>query len=96
MESLARDVVKWADQISPTRHPRDTVIKMVSEAAELLDAIHNRGRFDVEGELGDMIILLADISNMYGIDLIDAGVKKMEVNKARKWYTEGNVIRRKK
>lgn len=88
------EVVKWANGISPGRHPRDTVIKMVSESSELLDAIHNKSRADVEDELGDMIILLCDIAHMSNVDLIAAGRKKMEINRNRKWSVDKNVIRR--
>ena len=91
---LQQDVVTWADSISPTRMPKDAVVKMVSETSELLDAVLNQR--DVEGELGDCIILLLDLANMYGVDLVAAGQRKMFINHNRRWTNEKGVIRRKK
>ena len=92
MDRLKYAVLDWADSIAPDREAKDAVVKMVSETSELLDAVLNNG--DVEGELGDCIILLIDIADMYGVNLVDAGMKKMAVNRERKWINEGGVIRR--
>lgn len=94
LSELTRQVVEWADQINPQRKPQDTVIKTVSETSELLDAVINKDAAAVEEELGDLVILLADIGNMYGINIIDAGFKKMNINRNRKWRIEDGVIRR--
>lgn len=92
IESLQRSVLDWADQISPGRSPKDAVVKLVSETSELLDAVLNGG--DVEGELGDCVILLLDLCKMYNINLVKAGHKKMRINVKRKWYSDDGVIRR--
>lgn len=94
LRRLQHIVVSWANDISPRRKPKDAVVKMVSETAELLDAVLNGGSDDVEGELGDCIILLLDISAMYNIDLVYAGIQKMKINAARTWVEEDGVIRR--
>lgn len=94
MDDLKRCVLNWANSISPNRQPKDAVVKLVSEASELLDAVLNGG--DVEGELGDCIILLLDLADMHDIDLTEAGFKKMRINLERRWYSDKGVIRRKK
>lgn len=94
LQELQDEVVIWADSISPTRRPKDAVVKVVSEASELLDAVLNGG--DVESELGDCIILLLDLAKMYHIDLIAAGERKMLVNRQRHWRNDHGVIRRNK
>lgn len=92
---LQRQILEWADALSPRRRPENTMVKLSGESSELLDAIVNRlGREAVESELGDCIILLLDIAAMYNIDLVQAGFKKMEVNRARKWTSNDGVIRR--
>lgn len=96
LKALQQLVVVWANGISPDRRPKDAVVKMVSETSELLDAVLNGDKADVESELGDCIILLLDIANMYGIDLTQAGFDKMAVNLKREWVSENGVIRRKK
>lgn len=96
-ETLAGRVVTWADGVSKRRTPSNTVIKLVAESSELLDAVINTdSREAVEGELGDCIILLLDIAHMYDIDLMEAGHKKMDVNDTREWYSDNGVIRRRK
>lgn len=92
LRELQTDVVVWADSISPTRRPKDAVVKVVSEASELLDAVLNDG--DVEGELGDLIILLLDLANMYRINIVRAGSDKMVINRQRHWRSDHGVIRR--
>lgn len=94
LKALTSEVVEWADQIAPSRRPRDAVIKAVSEMSELLDAVLNKDPKSVEEELGDVMILMVDIGNMYGINIIDAGLKKMVINRGRKWKTEDGVMRR--
>ena len=89
---LQEDVVQWADGIAPDRKPKDAVVKLVSETSELLDAVLNHG--DVETELADCLILLTDLADMYGIDLITAALRKMQVNRKRGWIAVDGVIRR--
>lgn len=92
IDLLQRNIVDWADGISSLRRPTDAVVKLVGEASELLDAVVNNK--DVEGEIGDCLILLLDLADMYGIDPVKAGFRKMEINRARKWVADGTVIRR--
>lgn len=94
VNTLTDEVVEWADQIAPHRQPKDTVVKLVSETSELLDAVLNKSPIDVEEEVGDMMILLVDICKMYGIDPVFAAQKKMAVNRNRKWTTKDGVMRR--
>lgn len=97
LDALQHDVVTWADTISPGRRPENTVVKLVSETSELLDAIVNGGRKEeIESELGDCIILLLDLADMFNVSLIRAGCKKMDINRTREWTRDGDVIRRKR
>lgn len=94
IDELQKEVVRWADKIAPDRQAKDAVVKMVSETSELLDAVLNGEKQEVEGELGDCVILLLDIADMYGINLVEAGRRKMRINRNRKWTNNGGVIRR--
>jgi len=96
LKELQDDVITWADGISPERSPKDAVVKMVAETSELLDAVLNKDRMAVEGELGDCLILLLDIAKMYDVDLVKAGDMKMTINWNRKWESVNGVIRRKR
>lgn len=92
IKPLQINILQWADSIAPDRKPKDAVVKLVSEASELLDAVLNGG--DVEGELGDCLILLLDLAAMHKIDLVHAGWIKMDINRKRKWISDNGVIRR--
>ena len=94
LKALTIEVVDWADQIAPNRQSKDAVVKAVSEMAELLDAVLNKDPNAVKEELGDMMILMVDLGNMYGVNIIDAGFQKMAINRARKWTAEDGVMRR--
>lgn len=94
LSTLQYEVVEWADQIAPSRQPKDTVVKIVSETSELLDAVLNKDPAAVKEEIGDLMILLVDIANMYGIDPTIAGLDKMEINKSRQWEIKDGVMRR--
>lgn len=95
LADLQTEVVQWADGIAPCRQPKDTVVKAVSETSELLDAVLNKDPTQVADELADLQILLVDLANMYGINLIDAGFRKMHKNKTqRKWEMKDGVMRR--
>lgn len=94
---LTTEVVGWADNIAPDRRPIDAAIKAVAEVAELLDAVANKSAHEVSKEIGDVMILLLDIANMYDIDPVNAGQYKMGINKSRKYYAdEKGVMRRDK
>lgn len=92
-EGLQSEIVKWADSISPRRRPQDTVVKLVSEASELLDAVLNKPE-EVGQELADNFILLLDLADMHNVDLVGEAWKKMDVNRSREWVEVDGVIRR--
>lgn len=90
---LQAAIVDWADSISPLRQPKDAVVKLVSEASELLDAVLNDPS-GVPGELADVFFLLLDLANMHGVDLVGATWAKLDVNRKREWVEVDGVIRR--
>lgn len=92
IDILQRDIVVWADSIAPERMPENTIVKLVSETSELLDAIMNEG--DVETELADCFILLLDLADMFGVSLVKAADEKMAINRERKWQNVNGVMRR--
>lgn len=92
-DGLQSAVVEWADSISPLRQPKDAVVKLVSEASELLDAVLNDPS-GVDGELADVFILLLDLANMHKVDLVEATWTKLRINQNREWVEVDGVIRR--
>lgn len=97
LDQLQALVTIWANGVAPNRQPKDTVVKLVSETSELLDAVLNKNPDEVRQELGDMIILLVDLAKMYNINIVNAGFDKMEVNRQRVWHADENgTLRRNK
>lgn len=94
LKDITKEVVEWADQIAPARQPKDAVVKMVSETSELLDAVLNKDPRAVREEIGDVMILLVDLANMYNINPVHAAEDKMGVNRQRKWEMRDGVMRR--
>lgn len=79
----------------PRRNPTKTCIKLVTEAAELLDSIANQGTYRegaVGEEVADVFILLIDIADQLGVDIEAEFQKKMEINKARKWQVKDGSL----
>ncbi len=73
-------VVEWADSVFPNRTITDAIQKMMlEEIPEYLMAQ------DDPMELADIGILLYDIAHLAGVDLDEAILKKMGINKARSW-----------
>lgn len=91
---LTREVVEWIDGVAPGRQPRDTVVKLVGEASELLDAVINKGDDAIAEEIADCVICLLDLADSRKIDVAQAVSVKMEVNRKRKWKMEDGVLRR--
>jgi NTP pyrophosphatase (non-canonical NTP hydrolase) len=73
----------------PTPSPRDSVAFVITEAAEVLDAMLKAGycdaRYlrnrplskDIEGELGDLVLMVATLANGLGVNLNKALYKSM-------------------
>lgn len=73
-------IVEWADSVFPNRTITDAIQKlMLEEIPEYLMAQ------DDPMELADIGILLYDIAHLAGVDLDEAILKKMEINKKRSW-----------
>lgn len=76
----------------PGRTVIDALIKLnMEEIPELLSSINREGAIDPE-ELGDVAILLFDIAHLAGIDLQDAILKKLEINRNRQWEIRNGIL----
>lgn len=66
---------------------------LYGEVAEAFDA-YNKKKDDLGSELADAAILLLGISEILGFSLQDEIVKKMEINKNRKYIVENGVYKK--
>lgn len=69
--------------------PRNLAVSLSIEAAEILEHFQFtekiRNRDELGSELADVMLYLLQLASVSGIDLEDAVLKKIEVNKGRSW-----------
>ena len=83
----------WYDENSKRpQTPRNLAISLALEAAEILEHFQWRDEMKVkeelESELADVALYLLELASVTDIDLEEAILKKLEVNKTRKWDQE--------
>ena len=72
--------------------PRNLAVSLSIEAAEILEHFQFgeevKDREELGSELADVTLYLLQLASVAGIDLQEAVLKKMEVNKTRIWDEE--------
>jgi NTP pyrophosphatase (non-canonical NTP hydrolase) len=72
--------------------PRNLAISLAVEAAEILEHYqfqeNARDAGELAGELADVALYLLQLASVTGIDLEQAILDKIEVNKTREWDRE--------
>lgn len=79
IESLTAEIVEWANQALPGRVVQSALLKLFEETGELV-----RDPKKSE-EYADICIMLFDLAHMNGVDLTQAIVDKMAINRGRVW-----------
>jgi NTP pyrophosphatase (non-canonical NTP hydrolase) len=83
----------WFDANSKRpQTPRNLSISLALEAAEILEHFQWRDEVtdkeELASELADVALYLLELASVTGIDLEQAILKKLEVNKTREWDKE--------
>lgn len=81
LKELQADVVSWANEVIPDRHPQATFNKLVFEE---IPELVNGGLKDPL-EFADILILVLDLAHLAGVDAEKALTAKMFINRQRKW-----------
>lgn len=72
--------------------PRNLAVSLSIEAAEILEHFQFteeiKDRDELGSELADVTLYLLQLASVSGIDLEQAVLRKIEVNKSREWDTE--------
>jgi 8-oxo-dGTP diphosphatase len=72
--------------------PRNLAISLALEASEILEHFQWRDEIkdkaELAGELADVALYLLQLAWVTGIDLEEAMLKKLEINKSREWDQE--------
>ena len=73
--------------------PRNLAVSLSIEAAEILEHFQFtdeiRDREELGSELADVLLYLLQLASVSGIELEDAVLRKIEVNKGRRWDVKG-------
>ena len=95
LQSLMDSIFEWANKTFPNQTAVSKSIHLQKEAKELTEALEKyyripsqRHRDDVKLEFADIMILLVNTANVYGItakELIALSYIKLEINKSRQW-----------
>ena len=72
--------------------PRNLAISLALEASEILEHFQwrdeSKDQDELAGELADVALYLLQLAWVTGIDLEEAMLKKLEINKSREWDQE--------
>ena len=93
MHSLVRSKGWYETDSKRPQTPRNLAVSLAIEAAEILEHFQFtdeiKDRDELGSELADVMLYLLQLASVSGIDLEDAVLKKIEVNKARTWDQDG-------
>lgn len=94
MHRLVKSKGWYARDSKRPQTPRNLAVSLSIEAAEILEHFQFtdvvRDREELGGELADVTLYLLQLASVTGIDLEQAVLKKIEVNKSRTWDTDGS------
>ena len=92
MHRLVRSKGWYAEDSKRPQTPRNLAISLAVEAAEILEHFQFReqakDRNELADELADVALYLLQLASITGIDLEQAILNKIEINKSREWDQE--------
>jgi hypothetical protein len=83
---LTEQVFDWAEATFPYRNDASMYLKIYGEVAEMIES---DGASD---EIADMFILLLDYAKRKKVDVTTAVLRKLDINRSRKWATNKNGV----
>jgi NTP pyrophosphatase (non-canonical NTP hydrolase) len=89
MHALVKSKGWYEAESKRPQTPRNLAVSLSIEAAEILEHFQFtdeiKDREELGGELADAMLYLLQLASVSGIDLEDAVLRKIEVNKMRTW-----------
>ena len=86
LHELQQEIADWADTLNPHRTPLSLIAKMLEELGELIASDRQNDPL----ELADVFILALDLAHIQGVDIADAVIRKMQINRMREWRIADN------
>lgn len=88
MREDQQSITAWA--VKTFGEPEDAGVIMDKLEEEFDELLSEDGDLEnAPGEAADLLIVLFQLSEFLGFDLMDAVDEKMQINRARKWTTDG-------
>ena len=91
MHRLVESKGWYAQDSKRPQTPRNLAVSLAIEASEILEHFQFteeiKDREELGSELADVTLYLLQLASVSGIDLEQAVLKKIEVNKTREWDT---------
>jgi NTP pyrophosphatase (non-canonical NTP hydrolase) len=92
MHELVKSKGWYAADSKRPQTPRNLAVSLSIEAAEILEHFQFgeeiKNKEELGSELADVTLYLLQLASVSGINLEEAVLKKIEVNKGRKWDVE--------
>ena len=92
MHELVKSKGRYEKDSKRPQTPRNLAISLSLEAAEILEHFQfgeePKDKNELAGELADVTLYLLQLASVSGIDLEEAVLKKIDVNKKREWDKE--------
>jgi len=88
---LQTAISQWGDEaFGPVRDPIALVDRARLELTELADAVSAGEGAEIGGEIADVVIILYRLADQFGLDLDAEVLRKLEINRARRWSAAGD------
>lgn len=92
MHELVKSKGWYAQDSKRPQTPRNLAVSLSIEAAEILEHFQFsddiKDKDELGSELADVALYLLQLASVSGIDLEEAVLKKIDVNKTREWDVE--------
>ena len=96
MNRLVESKGWYAKDSKRPQTPRNLAVSLSIEAAEILEHFQFtdeiKDRDELGSELADVTLYLLQLAAVSGIDLEEAVLRKIEINKTRKWDDEASNV----
>ncbi len=96
MNRFVRSKGWYGENSKRPQTPRNLSISLALEAAEILEHFQWRDEVkdkeELASELADVALYLFELASVTGIDLEQAMLKKLEINKTREWDADGSNV----
>jgi NTP pyrophosphatase (non-canonical NTP hydrolase) len=86
VRQMQASIHQWAETTFPGRPVHSALVKLFEEIGEVIKEPSK------EEEWADVMILWLDLAAMHGVDIAGAVMRKMQINRQRRWAVDANGL----